>query len=285
MLPMWTCCRFQCCQLPMRRQGRRDGAGFYHGPGEMTRKMCGIRGRRDILAGAWRGSDPATRRRRNVNRTVSKTYVFFRSGSGESGENHARWNRIREDRSAAGGGSPRPRGAEGQSTEVAKNEVLPATEATEEVSLRRRTRSVLQIAESQPVRQRLDWFRRFGKPHRNEFLVSDICHERTEVAAMDGPEEILPCRRTRRFVSQFVLRFGRARFAVLTPIGEHAFEFRRRRTGMNALGAKANVANLGVERSVVDELRRPPATGARHGILLLPKQTRSERIEAVFEKR
>ena len=41
-------------------QGRCDGAGFYHGPGEMTRKMCGIRGQCDILAGTWRG-DPATR--------------------------------------------------------------------------------------------------------------------------------------------------------------------------------------------------------------------------------
>ena len=25
MLPMWKCCRFQCCRLPMRGHGRRDG--------------------------------------------------------------------------------------------------------------------------------------------------------------------------------------------------------------------------------------------------------------------
>ena len=43
-------------------QRRRDGEGFYHGPGEMTRKMCGNRGHCDILAGAWRGADPTTRR-------------------------------------------------------------------------------------------------------------------------------------------------------------------------------------------------------------------------------
>ena len=43
-------------------QGRRDGAGFYHGPGEMTRKMCGNRGQCDILAGAWRGAPPRARR-------------------------------------------------------------------------------------------------------------------------------------------------------------------------------------------------------------------------------
>ena len=48
MLPMGKCCRFQCCQLPMRRQGRRDDAEFYHAQGDMTRKIgearysCGL---------------------------------------------------------------------------------------------------------------------------------------------------------------------------------------------------------------------------------------------------